>query len=168
MRRSTVVTSATALIVASGGMAYAYYTTSGSGSGSGTTVSSVGGIDVYVSGPPSITFEMGKPVTLSGTFGNPNDVPVGVERVNVVITQIAPPGGPPVTDPAVCSAADFVVTPAVPASPLLAFPVSAKSGGIQGYGEWSGATIELRNDPHRNQDGCRGKRVSLKYVIGNA
>lgn len=166
LRRTTILTSAAALLLSSGGAALAYYTSGGFGSGSGEVLASVGDIDVYVSGPSSVVLEMGKPVTLSGTFGNSNTVPVGVEKVDVTITQIAPPGGPP-TDPSVCSAADFVVAPAVPVAPEHAFPVTAKSGLIQGYGTWSGATIELHNDPSRNQNGCRGKQVSLKYVIAN-
>jgi hypothetical protein len=62
----------------------------------------------------------------------------------------------------VCSRNDFAIVSAQPDTP---FPVGARVLNTPGEGSWGGAFITLVDDPTRNQDGCRGVTLQLRYVI---
>jgi hypothetical protein len=152
-------------LTAIGGVAYAYFTSDGSGSGSAGVVANVGDLDVI--GPPeAIELKIGQTVNLHGSFINRHSVPVSVEKVAVTISLIRSATGGTVLDDQ-CNKTndvDFHIEDAVRDGP---FPVSAASASEAGFGDWKGASITLKNDPYRNQKGCRGVRVFLAYDIAN-
>jgi hypothetical protein len=157
VRRSFAITAAvTALSL--GAAAFAYFTTSGSGDGQASVASVERAIRVI--GPDDVQLRIGVESPIGGTFVSRNTVPVAVERVEVRIREIQRDGE--AVPRSECSRRDFRIVSAQPDAP---FPVSARSGGIPGGGEWDGASIELVNDPSRNQDGCRGVTLQLRYVI---
>lgn len=164
-RHPMLVAAGTAVVLVAAGTAYAYYTSSGSGNGSGQTVSGLSPIWVYPDVDPLPTIKPGEVVEAYGTFANPNDVPLAVEEVAATIGLIRDAHNEIITDPDVCSAADFQITPASPATP---FPVAASSDG-GGIGQWGGpgssdnVKVVLQDLPDRNQDGCKGVKVYLTY-----
>lgn len=157
LRRSLAITAAvTALSL--GAAAFAYFTTSGSGDGQASVASVERAIRVI--GPDDVQLRIGVESPIGGTFVSRNTVPVAVERVEVRIREIQRDGD--AVPRSQCSRRDFQILSAQPDVP---FPVSARSGSVLGTGIWSGASIELVNDPTRNQDGCRGVTLQLRYVI---
>jgi hypothetical protein len=169
--RRKLIVSATALLVATGGStAFAWLSASGTGGGSATVGSgpNAGQFIVYgemptVSSPVSFDTE----IPLHGSFTNKYKGKVAVEKVTVTITDILTgPGGSPVADTECSKAegADFVLKPAVPATP---FQVSAATNTTWGSGTWTGASITFRNDPSRDQHGCLGKYLILQYDAVN-
>ena len=141
-KRVAAVATGAALTFIVGGVAFAYWTTTGSGSGSaGTgnttpiTINSAAVTGLY----PGATAS-----AVSGTFTNPNAGPVFVQQVTVAVSPSWTVG---TTNP--CTAADFVVT-----------QPTATARQIVTGDTWTGATIQLKNLA-TNQDNCKGVTVPL-------
>lgn len=145
------VAASVALVAASGGAAFAFWTNTGSGVGSGATGTNVP-ITVVQTSTVTDLKPGGLPQTLSGTFTNGNTSPVYVADVVASIASVTKAGAVAVG----CDASDFTL-----ASETMTVGHEVASGtGVDG---WSGATIAF-NDKNTNQDACKGVTVNLAYA----
>ena len=151
-KRFTAIAIGTAVLLAIGGGAYAYWTLSGSGTGSATTGTVAGSITVNQTSVITDLRPGGAPQTLIGNFNNTDTGPVFVTSVTVSIDSVvtSPPGGS-------CDATDYTLTGATMA-------VGAEVPTGTGVGAWTGATIAFNNKAAVNQDDCQGATVNLAYT----
>lgn len=149
-KRATVV-AMTAVLILVGGLAFAYWTSSGSGTGSGTTGTSteftvaggaVTGPDLTPGGPSqSVAF----------TVTNPGS---GSQDLTSVTAIVADGNGAPwVSDPVGCTAADYTV-----GTPVITYDQIPAGGSI------SGTVTLTMNDLTTNQDACKDLPVPLYFT----
>jgi hypothetical protein len=147
LRRKTVaVLAGTALVLAGGGVAFAYWTNSGSGAGTAGT----GTNSAITVNQTSTVVGMGPGVaaqSLAGNFDNLNDGPVFVAAVTATVTG---------TDKTGCGATDYTIAGTA--------PVAAQVPVGTGVGAWSGLTIAFNNKAGVNQDACKGAVVAIAYA----
>jgi hypothetical protein len=139
------------LVLVGGGVAYAYWTTSGTGTGTVATGTNVG-ITVNQTSTIAGLYPGGPAVDLAGTFTNTNSGAAYVTQVSVAVdpawSEQADAGKP------ACTAGDFVlVQPAA---------TNADVAAGTGVGAWAGASIRLAN-LGTNQDNCKSVDVDLVY-----
>ncbi|MFI2458178.1 hypothetical protein [Streptomyces sp. NPDC019539] len=143
-----IVIIGSALVIASSGAAYAYWTNNGSGSGEGGTATN----QTIVVNQTSTVSGLGPGLPaqpLSGNFDNPNSSPVFVSSVTAAVTG---------TDKVGCGPTDYTIAgTSVPA------PIGQVPPG-NGVGSWSGLTIAFNNKPDVNQDACKGAVVTISYT----
>ena len=147
-KRVAAVATGAALTFIVGGVAFAYWTTSGSGTGSAATGSTV---PLTINSAPVTGLFPGataKPIT--GTFGNTNAGSVHVSGMTVTVSAVSPAQADS-AKPA-CTAADFTVVN--PTTFTADVPVGAT------VGTWSGASIALNNTA-ANQDNCKNVTLTL-------
>jgi len=134
------------VLMALGGVAYAYWTTTGSGTGSASTGNiaqiTVNQTSTITGLAPGLAAQ-----TLSGNFDNPNDGPVYVTSVTATVTG---------TDKAGCTASDYTIAGSA--------AVNAQVAAGNAQGAWSGLTIQFNNKPTVNQDACKGATVNIAYT----
>ena len=148
-RRLVIVTSLVAS-VAIGGVAFAYWTTSGAGTGNGNTGTGAA-VVVNQTGTPTGIYP-GAAVALAGTFNNPNTGPVYITAVTASTTPFnAQADG---AKPA-CTQADFSITGTA--------PVGAQIASGNGVGAWTGLTLNMINSA-ANQDNCKTVTVPVTYT----
>jgi hypothetical protein len=135
-----------AVVIAGGGVAYAYWSAGGTGTGTATAGSN-NAITINQTSTIAGLAPGSGPQTLSGDFDNGNSSPVYVTSVDAIVSG---------TDAVGCDATDFTITgPAV---------VGAEIPEGAGVGTWSGVTIEFNNKPGQNQDACKNATVDLAYT----
>lgn len=139
-----------ALVAASGGAAYAYWSTTGSGVGSGASGTNVA-ITVNQTGVVTGLEPGGAPQTLSGKFTNPNTSPVYVTSVTASIASVTKGGAVAVG----CDATDFTLANAT-------MGVGHEVASGTNVDSWSGATIAFNNKAS-NQDACKDVTVNFAY-----
>jgi hypothetical protein len=151
-KRFTAIAVGTAVLLAIGGGAYAYWTLSGSGTGSATTGTVAGSITVHQTSTVTNLRPGGTPQTLSGNFDNSDASPVYVTSVTVSIASVvtSPVGGS-------CDSTDYTLTGAT-----MAVGREVPSGS--GVESWGSATIAFNNKAAVNQDDCQGATVNLAYA----
>jgi hypothetical protein len=149
-KRFTAIAVGTAVLLAIGGGAYAYWTLSGSGTGSATTGTVSGSITVHQTSTVTNLRPGGTPQTLSGNFDNSDASPVYVTSVTVSIASVVPLSG-------TCDASDYTLTNAT-----MTVAAQIPSGSAQGA--WTGATIAFNNKAAVNQNDCQGATVNLAYA----
>jgi hypothetical protein len=145
-KRSIAVFVGVMVVLASAGVAFAYWTNSGTGTGTASTGTNAG-ITVVQTSP--IT-NMGPGVaaqTLSGNFNNTNSGPVYVNAVTATITGTDKPG---------CGVTDYTIAGTAPVN------VEVPAGA--GVGSWTGLTIAFNNKPAVNQDACKNAVVTIAYA----
>ena len=135
---------ATALLVG-GGVAFAYWTTTGSGTGS-AGAGDVSAVTVTQTNTITGLYPGGPAQDIDLKISNPNDSNVTIETVAVSVSG---------TDKTGCTAADFTVTDATVGSDLA-------SGDTDVLGADSGASIKMDNTAS-NQDACKNATVSLSF-----
>ncbi len=151
-KRPAAIAVVALLLVAVGGVAFAYWTSTGTGSGSATTGNTVA---ITVNQTSTVT-GMGPgvaPQALSGNFDNPNTGPVFVKTVVATVTSTGVAG---------CTAADYTIagTSVIgTSSPGAGGNVPAGGSGV---GAWSGLTIAF-NDTASNQDACKNAVLTIGY-----
>jgi hypothetical protein len=140
-------------LVASAGVAYAYWTSSGSGSG-GATTASPDAITINQTSTVGGLFPGGPAQALSGNFDNPNAGSIFVGTITAGISAVS---GPNITASAPCTAGDYQ---------LNGFPVTVNAEIASGsdVGSWSGGSIQLLNSA-TNQNGCKGATVTISYAV---
>lgn len=148
-RRRTVALGAACLLIAAAG-AYAYWTSTGAGTGTATN-ESYEAITVVQTSTIDGLYPGGSPVTLSGTFNNPNQGKVRVGAVTVDFDSPAITGS--VGSPA-CTAADYELGGTA--------TVDAEINPGSAQGSWTGLTIRMLNSG-TNQDACKNATVHLTY-----
>lgn len=155
MRRTTKKTLvgaiATALLLAGGGIAFAYWTNSGSGTGTATTGTNVG---VTVNQTSSITgmYPGDTAQTLSGDFTNTNSGATWVTAVTATGYTI---------DATHVTAGCTVAGGHYTLGGTAAVGANVPAGTSQGA--WTGLTIQM-NNLGTNQDFCKGATVTVTYA----
>lgn len=140
-----------ALVAASGGAAFAYWTNTGSGVGTGATGTNAA-IEAVQSSLVTGLVPGGAAQTLSGKFNNPNTSPVYVASVTASIASVTKGG----VAAAGCDATDFTLANAT-------MVVGHEVASGTGVDSWGGATIAF-NDKATNQDACKDVTVNLAYA----
>lgn len=146
-KRSTLLVAslATALLVG-GGVAFAYWTTTGSGTGSAASGTSS---PVTVTQTNTITglYPGGPAQDINLNIANSNDAAQYLAKVAVSVDS---------TTDQNCTAADFTVTDAT-------IGAEVPSGATNAYaGSSTGATIKM-NDTSSNQDACKNVTINLAF-----
>lgn len=142
-----------ALVLGTGGAAFAYWTAGGSGTGSATTgttqaIAAVQTSTVTAMGPGDTA------QTLSGNFTNPNTGPVYVATVTARIASVTKAAGAPA---GTCDATDYTL-----GNETMTVGHEVASGS--GVDAWTGATLKFNNKATA-QDACKGATVNLAYTI---
>lgn len=159
MRKPTRVTAAIAggaLVVASAGVAYAYWTTTGTGAGTaGTASSSVSAI--VIAGASTGLLSPGVTVPLSGTATNPNAGSVAAGPVTAAITGIEDAAGTDITD--ACAPSNYTLGGSTGSIGVL---TASSESTTTDSKSWSGLTLEME-DGMDNQDACKDAVVHLSF-----
>ena len=152
-RRAMVVFGVIATLAVAGA-AIAYWTAGGAGDGTAATANPTDALVVNQTGTLTAMYPGDSAQTLSGTFDNPTS---NLVRVNKVTASIA---GVDQAAAAVgsCDATDYILSNAV-------MTVNAEIPAGSGVSNWTGATVQFRDKPGVNQDGCKGATVNLHYVV---
>ena len=136
-----------------GGVAFAYWSTSGSGAGTATTGTSSSVTVTQATAPTNLA--PGTPAgAITGTITNSGTVNAYVTSVTVAIASVTKATGA-VTG--TCDATDYTLTGAV----MAVGKDIASGGGTQAF---SGATLGF-NDKATIQDACKGATVNLTYTV---
>jgi hypothetical protein len=149
-RKTIIIASSMALVIATSVVAYAFWTNNGAGSGSASTGTNT--VTVHQLSTPSGLVPNGPAAPLFGDFTNPNSSAVTVNTVGATISSVV--GGP--ENPTVpCTATDFV---------LYNNPTGVYASVPPGshVGAWTGMSIQLV-DTGLNQDNCKGATVQISY-----
>ena len=152
-KRAAAVATGAALTLIVGGVAFAYWTTSGAGTGSAAT-GDVNPVTIHATSTAVTGLYPGGPAqNVSGNFDNPNDGKVFINQVSVAVDP-AWSEQADATKPA-CGADDFtIVQPAVTAHEI------ASGTGVDA---WGPATIKM-NNLTTNQDNCKNVTVDLVFA----
>lgn len=148
------VAASVALVAASGGAAFAYWTNTGSGAGTGATGTNTS-ITVVQTSTIGDLKPGGAAQTLSGNFNNGNSSPVYVASVTASIASVTKATGVSGS----CDASDFTIDP-LKATMTVGHEVASGTG----VDAWSGATIAFNDKSGTNQDACKGATVTLSYT----
>lgn len=151
-KRAAAVATGAALTFIVGGVAFAYWSTSGAGTGSAAT-GTVVPVKINATGTGVSGLYPGGPArNISGNFDNTN---AGTVYVNQVSVAVAPGWSKQAdsTKPA-CTAADFTIVP-----PAATAHEIASGNGVDA---WGPATIAM-NNLSTNQDNCKAVTVDLVF-----
>ena len=155
MRKNTkkiAVASGTILALSAGGVAVAYWSTSGSGTGSATTSAGAANLSIAQTSTISNMYPGDEPQTIAGTVTNNAENSAYVTKVVVSIASVdkaedAPEG--------TCNASDYTL-----ANAEMTVDEDIASGDTESF---TGATIQFNNKAS-NQDACKGATVNLAYA----
>lgn len=151
-RRTKRIVLVSAALMLIGGGAFAFWSTTGSGTSSNDTGTAAAVTVVQTALATDALYPGNSPVTLSGTFTNPNPGPVYVGQVTVAVTTGFSLQAD-TTKPA-CTSADFtLVQPTATNANVLADDTST----------WGGGSITMINRA-TNQDNCKNVNVPLTYT----
>jgi hypothetical protein len=150
-RKTTIIATTVALIVATSVVAYAFWTNSGAGSGQASTGTNT--VTVHQLSTPSGLTPNGPAAPLFGDFTNPNSSGVYVSSVSAEITGIT--GGPQDPTKPACTAADFYIYN----NPTWVYTTVPTGSHVSA---WSGMSIQLV-DNGLIQDNCKNVTVDLSY-----
>ena len=145
------IVSGTAIAVVGGGVAFAFWTTSGSGTGSAATSAGAANLAVAQTSTISNMYPGDAAQTISGTVTNNAANSAYVTKVVVSIASVTPASGATGS----CDATDYTL-----ASPTMNVGQDVAAGDVASF---SGATIKFNNKA-TNQDGCKGATVNLAYA----
>jgi hypothetical protein len=146
-KKAAAVLGAGVIALTSGGVALAYWTSSGAGAGTAATGTTA---DVTVNQTTSTTnLYPGGHVALTGNFDNTNTGSVKVGTVTATVGTL----------PTGCVAADFTISGSG--------VVNAEIPAGTGVGAWSGITLTM-NDTSSNQDACKTQSIPVTYSVSAA
>lgn len=151
-RRNRFITLVAAVAVAavSGGLAFAYWTSTGTGAGSAATGASTDFTVTSIAAVGPALTPGGAAQTVGFTVANAS--PGSLDLSSVVVTIANPDGTAWVAVPG-CSAADYAI-----ASPTIVYGQIAPGTGVDGT-----VTVAM-NDLATNQDACKTVTVPLYFV----
>lgn len=162
MRTSTKITAAVggaALTLATAGVAYAYWTTTGSGAGSATTGTTSDFTITNAATTGTALSPNGPTQTATFNVHNPGS---GAQKANTVVVSIANSDGTPWTAVSGCSASDYSVggeladvSHSITVNQVLA------AGGDSTQ---QSVTVKML-DTGSDQNGCKGAAVPLYYAV---
>ncbi len=139
-----------AVLMLGGGIAYAYWSSTGTGTGSATTGTSVV-FTITSTAPTGGLLTPGGP-TDSVTFTVIN-TGTGTQNLSLIKVSVAASGGAPWTSVAGCSASDYTV-----GTPAITYGQIAPAGTLTGT-----VSIQMLNLAS-NQDACKSATVPLYFV----
>jgi hypothetical protein len=141
---------AAAALVASTGIAAAYWTQGGTGTGAATAGDTVA-VEIVQTSTVTGLYPGGTPVGLSGTIDNPNAHEVTVAEITAVVSDVTDEG----TDAGLpaCTTDDFAI--AGTSGPYVADADDSTT--------WSGLTVAMV-DGTGNQDNCKGASIEVTYT----
>lgn len=151
-RSSIIAVTAAATLIVGGGVAFAYWTSSGSGTAEAAVASSAGSLTVAQSGTITGLYPGGTPQDVAVVVANPTDAAISFSDVVVTVTGTEKPAGTP--NPG-CTADDFEVTD------------TAYAGEVVSAGGDTGAVVPKKIamvETNRNQDACKGAVVKLSLA----
>jgi hypothetical protein len=148
-RGTLVISAAVAAVLISGGVAFAYWTTSGTGTAT-AGVGAAGNVTVAQTGSISGLFPGGSAQLINFTVTNPTTTPLFVDDVAVSIGTIA---NQSVSAGPACDVDDFTLV-----QPTWVDVDIAAGGSATGT-----ATIAMDNEAW-NQDACQGATVNLDFA----
>jgi hypothetical protein len=143
-KKAAAVLGAGVIALTSGGVALAYWTSTGAGTGTAAT-GTVADVSV-VQTSSSAGLYPGGSVPLTGNFNNSNAGSVRVGSVTAVVGTL----------PTGCVAADFTISGTA--------PVNAEIASGSGVGAWSGLTLTM-NDTAVSQDACKTQSIPVTYTV---
>lgn len=161
-KRFALVATTTAAVLVGGGVAVAFWTTTGNGTGTagvGTNTAVTVDQDTTISG-----LVPGGPSTdIDFTVNNPSDGPQTINGVTVTIASVDKAVGAPA---GACTAGDFsLVGGTINGShAILANDDLTYTSGAGGDVANTGLNISMVNSGS-NQDGCKGATVNLNYAV---
>ena len=154
MKRNTrnsyvLMAAGAAALLLGGGVAFAFWTSSGTGTGT-AAAATTDSVDITQVGSIAGLYPGGDGQAISIEIANPNDSAVSIGEVTAEVTG---------TDKVGCTADDFAISGPVFAGGTIA------GGAVQAA---SDATISMVNDLARNQDACKGALVSLGFTAASS
>jgi hypothetical protein len=147
-KKIAAVVAGVAIVGASSGVAFAYWTQSGSGTGTAATGSTQA---ITINQTSTITglYPGDLPHTLSGNFTNPNPSKVFVEAVtadSITIDSTHATAG--------CTPGDYTLGGTAVVHGEIAVGLNV--------GTWTGLTVQMK-DTVLNQDACKGAQLTIAY-----
>lgn len=152
LSKKTKILATTAALLAVGGTAVAYWTSTGSGSGNAST-GTVVALTVHQTSTITGLAPGGPERALSGNFDNPNTSPIHVASVTASISAVTDADGDPIVG---CSTSDYEILDEVAT-------VGSQIPSGDGVGSWSGPRIRMVNTT-TNQDACKSAHVVIAYA----
>ncbi|HEY4455631.1 MAG TPA: hypothetical protein VGN81_15070 [Pseudonocardiaceae bacterium] len=163
-KTAVIVAGSTLLVAVGGGVAFAYWTSSGSGSGSAATSSGGNTLSVTQTGAPSDLAPGVAPEALTGSISNSAANPVHVNSLTVTITSVTNAGA------AGCTVADYGLTTGTtaltkgPTTAPQTLTVTVNQDVVSGSPiSIPAVNIGFANDQSASQDGCKGATPQLSY-----
>ena len=150
-KKIAVVVAGGAIVLATAGGAYAYWSTSGSGTGSASTSAGAANLTVVQTSTLSNMYPGDSAQTITGTVTNNAVNSAYVANVTVSIASVTQGVGASGT----CDATDYTLV-----SPVMNVSADIASLGSRTF---TGATLKFNNKA-TNQDGCKGATVNLAYA----
>lgn len=145
--KRTLAVAATAVLLFGGaGAAYAYWTATGTGTGTGTTAAG-SAVTVVQTSVVSNLAPDSTPQALSGTITNPSDAPVVISGITAAVTSTSNP---------LCLTSWFAI------AGTITFPAQI---AVDDTSAWSGATVQLVNNPAVNQNACKTATITITYTV---
>jgi hypothetical protein len=152
-RRIGIIATSVAAVLIGGGVAVAFWTTSGNGTGS-AAVGTTGTVTIAQTNTVGGLYPGGPAQALQFSVTNNGSSPVVVSNVTVAI------------DPATsnftgtCTAGDFALTQ----GSATGQPVNPGAGNAVTQAVWGGGWSTAMLDSGSNQNDCKGATVGLKYT----
>lgn len=153
MRRIVIVGATAGAVLLTGGVAFAFWSSTGTSAGAAEVAADATELTVVQVGTPSGLFPGGTPVGIVAKVDNPSGTDIQLADVTVTVTDVQDAGGTSII--AGCPTTDFEIADTAYAGELIA------AGGTSG--NETVATIRLR-ETGVNQDACKGAAVVLSLV----
>lgn len=148
---AALVSGAAIVVASSGGVAFAYWSTTGSGTGTATTSSGAANLAVLQTSTISNMYPGDAPQSIAGSVTNNAANSAFVQKVVVSVSSVTQAAGATGT----CDASDYALT-----TPEMTVGKDIAAGKSESF---SGASIQFNNKSGSNQDGCKGATVNLAY-----
>jgi hypothetical protein len=140
-----------AVLIAGGGAAWAYWSSTGTGSGTATTATGASSLTLVQTSTITDLAPGGAPQAIAGTVTNNASNSAHVGSVTVSIGSVKQAAGATGS----CDASDYTI-----ADGIMTVNQDIAAGSSANF---SGATIVFNNKT-TNQDGCKGATVNLDYA----
>jgi hypothetical protein len=159
-KRFGLIAATVAAVLVGGGVAVAFWTTTGDGTGT-ADVGTAGTVTITQDGPAITDLfpsdDVADAQDINFTINNGNAGPLRVSTVTISIASITG-GGTDGTKP-VCTAADFILEPS---GGVVTIDADVAPGSTPYPSGVTGATIRMDNTA-LNQDNCQGATVNLAF-----
>jgi len=167
--KRTLAIGAGAAVLASAGVAYAYWTTSGSNTGSATSSAGAANLTVTQGTVPTGLAPSVAPAAVPGTIKNNAANSAYVTKLQVTITGVTGVGTADATHPA-CTAADYGLSTGSTALAkssavqTIALPINDELDSLETI-NFPAVNVGFANDSAANQDTCKGATPQLSFVV---